>query len=152
MSDNITLVTGCAGFIGMHATERLLARGERVVGIDNLNAYYDPALKRARLARLQPHVAVRRGAAGQDETVGLFLRAQRFVLVRAVRHRAAEFFALARAASAILAAIRQTDAGANRCCQERLARHGGKAAAAGLDGDVKRGRKRRGSGHLGGYP
>ena len=55
MSDNITLVTGCAGFIGMHATERLLARGERVVGIDNLNAYYDPALKRARLARLQPH-------------------------------------------------------------------------------------------------
>ncbi len=55
MSDNITLVTGCAGFIGMHATERLLARGERVVGIDNLNAYYDPALKRARLARLHPH-------------------------------------------------------------------------------------------------
>ena len=55
MSDNITLVTGCAGFIGMHAAERLLARGERVVGIDNLNAYYDPALKRARLARLQPH-------------------------------------------------------------------------------------------------
>ena len=38
MSDNITLVTGCAGFIGMHATERLLARGERGVGIDNLNA------------------------------------------------------------------------------------------------------------------
>ena len=55
MSDNVTLVTGCAGFIGMHAAERLLARGERVVGIDNLNAYYDPALKRARLARLQPH-------------------------------------------------------------------------------------------------
>lgn len=55
MSDNITLVTGCAGFIGMHAAERLLARGERMVGIDNLNAYYDPALKRARLARLQPH-------------------------------------------------------------------------------------------------
>ena len=50
-----TLVTGCAGFIGMHATERLLARGERVVGIDNLNAYYNVALKDARLARLMAH-------------------------------------------------------------------------------------------------
>ena len=49
------LVTGCAGFIGMHCAERLLARGEHVVGIDNLNAYYDVALKEARLARLQAH-------------------------------------------------------------------------------------------------
>ena len=49
------LVTGCAGFVGMHCAERLLARGETVVGIDNLNAYYDPALKEARLARLTPH-------------------------------------------------------------------------------------------------
>ena len=48
-----TLVTGCAGFIGMHCAERLLARGEQVVGIDNLNSYYDVALKQARLARLQ---------------------------------------------------------------------------------------------------
>ncbi len=46
------LVTGAAGFIGMHACERLLARGDTVVGIDNLNAYYDVALKEARLARL----------------------------------------------------------------------------------------------------
>ena len=52
---NTTLVTGCAGFIGMHCAERLLARGERVVGIDNLNAYYDVALKDARLARLLAH-------------------------------------------------------------------------------------------------
>ena len=49
------LVTGCAGFIGMHCAERLLARGAQVVGIDNLNAYYDPALKEARLARLTGH-------------------------------------------------------------------------------------------------
>ena len=49
------LVTGCAGFIGMHCTERLLARGNTVVGVDNLNAYYDPALKHARLARLTGH-------------------------------------------------------------------------------------------------
>jgi len=48
------LVTGAAGFIGMHACARLLQRGHQVLGIDNLNAYYDPALKRARLARLQP--------------------------------------------------------------------------------------------------
>ncbi|WP_261362467.1 MULTISPECIES: NAD-dependent epimerase/dehydratase family protein [unclassified Cyanobium] len=47
------LVTGVAGFIGAVAAERLLARGERVVGLDNLNAYYDPALKRARLERLE---------------------------------------------------------------------------------------------------
>ncbi len=47
------LVTGVAGFIGAAAAERLLARGDRVVGLDNLNAYYDPALKRARLERLE---------------------------------------------------------------------------------------------------
>lgn len=50
---SVTLVTGCAGFIGMHCAQALLARGERVVGIDNLNAYYDVGLKQARLARLQ---------------------------------------------------------------------------------------------------
>jgi UDP-glucuronate 4-epimerase len=49
------LVTGCAGFIGMHVTQRLLAAGHRVVGLDNLNAYYDPKLKQARLERLLPH-------------------------------------------------------------------------------------------------
>jgi UDP-glucuronate 4-epimerase len=46
------LVTGAAGFIGMHVARRLLARGDEVVGIDDLNDYYDPALKRARLAEL----------------------------------------------------------------------------------------------------
>ena len=46
------LVTGAAGFIGMHTCEKLLARGTPVVGIDNLNDYYDPQLKRDRLARL----------------------------------------------------------------------------------------------------
>ena len=47
------LVTGAAGFIGMHVAERLLARGNAVVGLDNLNDYYDPQLKLSRLARLQ---------------------------------------------------------------------------------------------------
>ncbi|MDR2240960.1 MAG: NAD-dependent epimerase [Zoogloeaceae bacterium] len=46
------LITGCAGFIGMHVAQRLLARGDEVVGIDNLNDYYDVNLKQARLARL----------------------------------------------------------------------------------------------------
>lgn len=46
------LVTGAAGFIGYHVCEALLARGEIVVGIDNLNDYYDVSLKEARLARL----------------------------------------------------------------------------------------------------
>ncbi len=47
------LVTGAAGFIGYSVAKALLARGEEVVGIDNLNDYYDPALKRARLAALR---------------------------------------------------------------------------------------------------
>jgi UDP-glucuronate 4-epimerase len=47
------LVTGAAGFIGAAVTERLLQRGEKVVGLDNLNHYYDPQLKLDRLARLQ---------------------------------------------------------------------------------------------------
>ena len=53
------LVTGATGFIGYHASEALLAAGERVVGIDNLNSYYDPALKQARLARLERHEGFR---------------------------------------------------------------------------------------------
>lgn len=47
-----TLVTGAAGFIGMHVSQALLARGEEVTGIDNLNDYYDPRLKLARLSLL----------------------------------------------------------------------------------------------------
>jgi UDP-glucuronate 4-epimerase len=49
----VVLVTGCAGFIGMHVALLLLQRGDQVVGTDNLNDYYDPQLKMARLAQLQ---------------------------------------------------------------------------------------------------
>jgi UDP-glucuronate 4-epimerase len=49
------LVTGAAGFIGFHTSLRLLARGDKVVGVDNLNPYYDPALKQARLDQLLAH-------------------------------------------------------------------------------------------------
>jgi len=50
---NTVLVTGAAGFIGYHLAERLLAEGRQVVGLDNLNDYYDPSLKEARLECLQ---------------------------------------------------------------------------------------------------
>jgi UDP-glucuronate 4-epimerase len=49
------LLTGAAGFIGFHVAQRLLADGQRVVGVDNLSDYYDPTLKEARLERLRPH-------------------------------------------------------------------------------------------------
>ncbi len=49
------LVTGAAGFIGFHTTKALLERGETVVGLDNLNDYYDVGLKRARLAEIAGH-------------------------------------------------------------------------------------------------
>ena len=47
------LVTGAAGFIGYHVSTYLLKRGDEVIGLDNLNTYYDVSLKKARLARLQ---------------------------------------------------------------------------------------------------
>jgi UDP-glucuronate 4-epimerase len=52
LHDAPVLVTGCAGFIGMHTALALLARGRRVTGVDNLDSYYDVGLKEARLARL----------------------------------------------------------------------------------------------------
>ncbi len=53
------LVTGAGGFIGFHVSERLLAAGHQVIGIDNLNDYYDVGLKQARLEILAPHTAFR---------------------------------------------------------------------------------------------
>ena len=47
------LLTGAAGFIGMHCAQRLLARGDDVVGVDNLNEYYPVQLKKDRLAQLK---------------------------------------------------------------------------------------------------
>ena len=55
MTDRRILITGAAGFIGFHLAKRCLAEGYAVVGVDNLNDYYDPALKQARLAQLQQH-------------------------------------------------------------------------------------------------
>jgi UDP-glucuronate 4-epimerase len=53
MSEQAVLVTGAAGFIGFHVAQQLLAEGRSVVGLDNLNDFYDPALKRARLDLLR---------------------------------------------------------------------------------------------------
>ena len=55
MSENKILVTGSAGFIGFHFTKDLLDDGYEVLGIDNLNDYYDPRLKEARLTKLEPY-------------------------------------------------------------------------------------------------
>ncbi|GAB3094303.1 NAD-dependent epimerase [Lysobacter terrae] len=66
------LVTGAAGFIGAKLSEVLLARGDEVLGFDNLNAYYDPRLKQARLDRLLPHPNFRfmRGALEDSVAIG----------------------------------------------------------------------------------
>jgi UDP-glucuronate 4-epimerase len=71
------LITGAAGFIGYHLAERLLAAGERVIGLDNINDYYDVALKRARLARLERHKAFafhQIDVADADAVIGLVER------------------------------------------------------------------------------
>ena len=71
------LVTGAAGFIGYFAAQRFLSRGDEVVGLDNLNAYYDVSLKNARLARLQPQAGfrfVRMDLADSTQMAALFER------------------------------------------------------------------------------
>jgi UDP-glucuronate 4-epimerase len=71
------LVTGCAGFIGMHVAQRLLKRGDEVVGIDNLNDYYDVRLKQDRLEQLAPHARfrfVRQDLADRASMESLFVK------------------------------------------------------------------------------
>ena len=65
------LVTGGAGFIGHHVTRALLERGEQVLGLDNLNGYYDPALKRARLEQLREYGGYRFIEADVADRTGL---------------------------------------------------------------------------------
>lgn len=75
MSDEPILVTGAAGFIGFHVAQRLLAAGRAVIGLDNLNAYYGPELKQARLAELSRQRGfrfVKLDLADRDGTAALF--------------------------------------------------------------------------------
>jgi UDP-glucuronate 4-epimerase len=65
------LVTGSAGFIGFHLARRLLERGDEVVGLDSLNAYYDPALKAARLAILESQPGYRHAKLDLTDTGGV---------------------------------------------------------------------------------
>ena len=74
------LVTGAAGFIGYHTSERLLARGDEVVGLDNMNDYYDPTLKDARIARLSGRPGFRfvRMELGDRSGLDALFNAERF--------------------------------------------------------------------------
>jgi UDP-glucuronate 4-epimerase len=84
------LLTGVAGFIGFHVAKALLERGDGVVGIDNLNDYYDVRLKEARLARLQAHpgfIFARLDVADRD---GIFALVARHRELRSMIHLAAQ--------------------------------------------------------------
>ena len=59
LGDEPILVTGAAGFIGLHVTRRLLEGGRRVIGVDNMSPYYDPELKQARLKLFEGHARFR---------------------------------------------------------------------------------------------
>jgi UDP-glucuronate 4-epimerase len=65
------LVTGAAGFIGYHTAERLLARGDEVLGLDNVNPYYDVRLKEARLERLRRHPGFRLARLSLEDRDGM---------------------------------------------------------------------------------
>lgn len=83
------LVTGAAGFVGVHVAERLLERGETVIGVDDFNAYYDPSLKDLRAARLEAHPAFRmvRGDIAEPDLIAGIVRAEG---VRRIVHLAAQ--------------------------------------------------------------
>ena len=84
------LVTGAAGFIGFHLARALLDGGETVLGVDNLNAYYDPALKRARLLRLADRASFRFAQVDVADAEGMAALARSEGPFRLVVHLAAQ--------------------------------------------------------------
>ena len=83
MSADTVLITGAAGFIGFHTAARFLSEGQRVVGVDDLNSYYDPGLKRSRLEKLTQHenFAFHRVDIGETEKLTSTLGSETFRLV-----------------------------------------------------------------------
>jgi UDP-glucuronate 4-epimerase len=84
------LVTGAAGFIGFHVARKLLAKGRRVVGVDNLNDYYDPALKQARLDVLEAEKGFTFHRANIAERDGMLALADEHPDVSGIVHLAAQ--------------------------------------------------------------
>ena len=84
------LVTGAAGFIGSHLCDKLLARGDAVIGVDNMNPYYDVALKRARLGRLEGRPGFRFHEADIADESALAAAVKSAGAVRRVAHLAAQ--------------------------------------------------------------
>jgi UDP-glucuronate 4-epimerase len=80
MAKKTILLTGAAGFIGSHAAERLLARGDRVVGLDNFNSYYSPAIKRRNVASLltNPGFTLVEGDVRDESLIRRLFSQQRF--------------------------------------------------------------------------
>jgi len=84
------LVTGAAGFIGFHLARALLARGERVIGVDNVNDYYDPALKEARLAVLEAELGFTFVRGDLADHAAVLALAERFPGIDRIVHLAAQ--------------------------------------------------------------
>ena len=84
------LVTGAAGFIGSHLCDKLLTRGDAVIGVDNMDPYYDVALKRARLARLEGRDGFRFHEADIADGTALAAAVKGAGAVRRVAHLAAQ--------------------------------------------------------------
>jgi UDP-glucuronate 4-epimerase len=84
------LVTGAAGFVGMHVSKALLAAGEKVVGIDNLNDYYDVGLKQARLQLLENHDAFSFIKQDISDRHGFFEKLAKYPDITKVVHLAAQ--------------------------------------------------------------
>lgn len=84
------LLTGAAGFIGFHVAEALLAQDEEVVGVDNLNPYYDPSLKEARLERLGAHPNFRFHRVDVADREAIFAIAEKSRGIGSVVHLAAQ--------------------------------------------------------------
>src|SRR6516225_710087 len=84
------LVTGAAGFIGFHVAQALLERGDRVLGIDNLNEYYDVRLKEARLAELRRFTNFSFAKLDVADRDGIFAMVERHKNLRSIIHLAAQ--------------------------------------------------------------